>query len=84
MLTIMPAKSNRPYPRHYITSLDCLLLHRTCFGRPTGKYKKALHAFNHLKEAIANAPDINPVLKEADKAGLTEDEAVLEILWMLK
>lgn len=56
---------------------------KTCFGRPTGKYKKALHAFNHLKEAIANAPDINPVLKEADKAGLTEDEAVLEILWML-
>jgi len=56
---------------------------KTCFGRPTGKYKKALHAFNHLKDAIANAPEIDPVLKEAEKYGLTEDEAVLEILWML-
>lgn len=56
---------------------------RTCFGKPRGKYKKALHAFNHLKEAIANAPDIEPVFKEAEKVGLTEEEAVLEILWML-
>ena len=61
-----------------------LLSNRTCFGKPTGKYKKALHAFNHLKDAIANAPDIDPVLKEASKYGLTEEEAVLEILWMLK
>ncbi|XP_068695850.1 uncharacterized protein [Montipora foliosa] len=56
---------------------------RTCFGKPRGKYKKALHAFNHLKEAIGNAPEIDPVLKEAEKVGLSEDEAVLEILWML-
>lgn len=56
---------------------------KTCFGKPSGKYKKALHAFNHLKDAIANAPDIDPVLKEAANHGLTEDEAVLEILWML-
>ncbi|KAJ7339348.1 hypothetical protein OS493_005742 [Desmophyllum pertusum] len=56
---------------------------KTCFGKPTGKYKKALHAFNHLKDAIANSPDIEPVLKEATKHGLTEEEAVLEILWML-
>lgn len=56
---------------------------KTFCGRPSGKYKKALHAFNHLKEAIANAPDIDQVLKEAEKSNLTEEEAVLEILWML-
>ena len=64
--------------------LSSLWLNRTCFGKPRGKYKKALHAFNHLKEAIANAPDIEPIFKEAEKVGLTEEEAVLEILWMLK
>ena len=62
----------------------CYHVHRTCFGKPTGKYKKALHAFNHLKDAIANAPDVDPILKEATNHGLTEEEAVLEILWMLK
>ena len=62
----------------------CYHVHRTCFGRPTGKYKKALHALNHLKDAIANAPDVDPIFKEAANQGLTEEEAVLEILWMLK
>jgi len=37
-----------------------------------------------LKDAIANAPDVDPILKEAANQGLTEEEAVLEILWMLK
>lgn len=82
---VRPALTSEIRPFERVTSdLFVFLSFRTFCGRPSGKYKKALHAFNHLKEAIANAPDIDQVLKEAEKSNLTEEEAVLEILWMLK
>ncbi|XP_031561847.1 9-divinyl ether synthase-like isoform X2 [Actinia tenebrosa] len=56
---------------------------KDCKGQPKGKHRIALGAFEHLQASIANSPNIDRIYKTAAKYGLSEEEAVLEILWML-
>ncbi|XP_001636360.2 9-divinyl ether synthase [Nematostella vectensis] len=55
---------------------------KTC-GRPSKKSQTAMDSLEHLKAAVENSPNIDEIYEAAEKFGISHEEAVLEILWML-
>ena len=53
-------------------------------GRPSKAHIRATGALENLRETVADCPNIDKIIEEAAKHGISEEEAIMDVLWMIK